>query len=80
MPSDFQGIEVKVGDRGFYVSGGRYTGRSVVEVIEVKKKIKVITLNSKTLEPFIRRSGALDESWIEPGSFFISNEMKPILD
>ncbi len=70
-PRDFRQQLVEPGDRAVYVTTGRYAVRAIVEVLEVKTKVKVRPLKQD-------RYGGLSEEgfWAEAGSLFLVERFK----
>jgi hypothetical protein len=73
MATDALRAEVEIGDWGVYVTSGRYTTRGVVEVLDVKKRVRVRWLKADT---YVTENDKVDGFWIEPGSLFLANEFK----
>lgn len=71
MPKDFLGAEVEVGDIAVYVTTGRYTTRAIVEVLEVKKKVKVMKIRQDRKD-----GGIAEEFWADASSLFLVTEFK----
>ena len=75
MPKDFRGQELEVGDTVVYVSGGRHTTRIIAEVIEIKKKVKVISL-AQDRTPLAYPSHLDPGMWVQPYNCFAVDKFK----
>jgi hypothetical protein len=72
MPRDARGVPIEVGDRAVYVSTGRYAVRAVVQVIEVKKKVKVVPLQQDRTFLGLDKEGV----WADGYSIFLVERFK----
>lgn len=71
MAKDFRGQTPEQGDRAVYVTTGRYATRAIVEVIEVKKRVKV-----RFIETDRTQYGQNEPFWADASSLFLIDKFK----
>lgn len=71
MAKDFLGAEVEVGDKAVYVSTGRYAMRAIVEVVEIKTKVRIFVLKNDRGTYHDN-----DSFWADSGSLFVVEKFK----
>ena len=79
MVTDALGTPVEVGDLAVYSSGGRYMTRAAVQVVETRKKVRVIRIARKGRKPLAIEPYDInhDETfWVDGTSLYLVQGFK----
>lgn len=77
MPTDALGAPVALDDLAVYATGGRAWNREVVQVVEIRKKVRVITINS--IPPVKIDPWKIEDrltKWIDSKSMYLVEKFK----